>query len=178
MSPDQPSYGVKEGACGYGLLDKSTWPYWNAVALRPDSPLLTAATRPSYGCGMCLQISCVDKTRCKTSFPIVAQVTDICPTCTDSAMHLDGHVGWVSQLLSVPNALIKVQRVHCMSPFPTLHVVVMNYNGPELWLRLRLEKIAGRAVATAIQIQDQSMAASNTWSPLKNTVCCKVYCRT
>ena len=170
MKPDQPSYGVKEGACGYGLLSKTAWPYWNAVALRADSPLLTTATRGSHGCGMCLQITCVDKTRCKTKYPIVAQVTDICPTCT-APMHLDGHVGWVDKLLSVHNAIVKVQRVHCIPPFATLHVVVMDYAGPGLWLRMRLEKVAGRAVATRLLVQDQSMATAGKWNALRKTVC-------
>ncbi len=170
MSPNNPSFGVLEGGCGYYLMDRTRWPYWNAVAVRPDSPLLNSATRPTLGCGMCVQITCVDPRFCKTKYPIVAQITDNCPGCTN-AMHMDGHASWVNELLSVANALIKVQRVHCMAKQTELHVVVMDYTGPFQWLRMRLEKLRGRGITRRVQIQDQAMSATGTWIDLTNTVC-------
>lgn len=97
--PHEAAYGVLEGGCGYGLLNKADWPGWNAVALRSqDTPLLDdAATRPRLGCGMCLQVACVDPAYCRSTMPVTAVVTDICPTCTN-AMHIDGHASWVNKV--------------------------------------------------------------------------------
>lgn len=75
------------------------------------------------------------------------------------------------QIATVPNALVTVQRVQCVPPASDgVVVVVMNYAGPLLWLRMRAEKVAGPGVATLVQVQDQCMASvDDSWQDLTNT---------
>lgn len=55
--PDEASYGLVEGACGYGLLDRSQWPYWRAVGLGASNPIASEGS-PLDGCGTCIRIEC------------------------------------------------------------------------------------------------------------------------
>lgn len=57
VDPLTPSFGVLNGACGYGELNRSTWPFWRAVGLGPDNVLSSRAGTQS-GCGLCLKITC------------------------------------------------------------------------------------------------------------------------
>ena len=47
-----------QGACGYGLLDKSQYPYWSVAALSLTNSFSVAG--PAHACGMCFEIKCVD----------------------------------------------------------------------------------------------------------------------
>ena len=38
-----------QGSCGYGMLDKTEWPYWSVAALSTKSPFYLAG--PLRGCG-------------------------------------------------------------------------------------------------------------------------------
>jgi len=50
--------GVRQGACGYGKLDKSQYPYWSVAALSLTNSFSVAG--PAHACGMCFEIKCVD----------------------------------------------------------------------------------------------------------------------
>lgn len=63
MDPQKPSFGVLEGACGYGELQKEAWPYWQAVSLSLSSPIMSQSALPRWACGVCLSITCHDKAR-------------------------------------------------------------------------------------------------------------------
>ena len=49
---------VWQGACGYGKLDKSQYPYWSVAALSLTNSFSVAG--PAHACGMCFEIKCVD----------------------------------------------------------------------------------------------------------------------
>lgn len=58
MDPNNPSFGTKEGSCGYGPIPKNSYPYFSTAALAPSNPYYKAD--PLHGCGQCFQILCAD----------------------------------------------------------------------------------------------------------------------
>ena len=48
-----------QGACGYGLLSESTYPYWTVAALSPENQFYQAG--PSGGCGQCFEVMCMNE---------------------------------------------------------------------------------------------------------------------
>ena len=55
--PDSPSFGVLNGACGYGQLNRSAWPYWRAVGLSSSNPIV-AKSSAKDACGTCIKLTC------------------------------------------------------------------------------------------------------------------------
>lgn len=53
-----PSFGTKEGSCGYGAIPKDKYPYFSTAALAPSNKFYTADEL--QGCGQCFQIQCAD----------------------------------------------------------------------------------------------------------------------
>ena len=51
--------GVREqGACGYGVLNKNSYPFWSVAALSLSNQFSIAG--PAKACGQCFEIKCVD----------------------------------------------------------------------------------------------------------------------
>ena len=91
MSPNDPSYGTKEGACGYGVVPKEAWPYFSTMAFGPGNVFRNEL--PAEACGACFQIECTDERSgvCKkdssgNSLSIIAMVSDFCPECGSDAL--------------------------------------------------------------------------------------------
>lgn len=57
------SYGLVTGACGFGYLNRSSWPYWNAVAIPRSSPIAQSGLAGKDGCGACIRITCTQNVR-------------------------------------------------------------------------------------------------------------------
>lgn len=49
---------VMQGSCGYGVLDKSKYPYWSVAALSTSNSFYKAG--PVGGCGECFEIKCIN----------------------------------------------------------------------------------------------------------------------
>lgn len=47
------------GGCSYGELDPRQYPYYNVIAMHPDSQVLKGLK--TYGCGACFEIQCIDE---------------------------------------------------------------------------------------------------------------------
>lgn len=47
-----------QGACGYGLLDKNSYPFWSVAAFSLTNSFSQAG--PAKACGQCFEIKCVD----------------------------------------------------------------------------------------------------------------------
>jgi len=47
-----------QGSCGYGVMDKTKYPYWSVAALSPSNPSYIAG--PIAGCGQCFEIQCLN----------------------------------------------------------------------------------------------------------------------
>ena len=95
MDPSSPSYGTHEGSCGYGVIDKTIFPYFSTAAFGPENQYFKAG--PVNACGQCFQIQCTDPRSgaCKTDskgvpLSVLIQITDSCPEC--EANHLDVQV--------------------------------------------------------------------------------------
>ena len=57
------SYGLVNGACGFGALNRSAWPYWAAAAIPRSSPIATSGNAGRDGCGACIRITCTQNVR-------------------------------------------------------------------------------------------------------------------
>ncbi|KAK9819970.1 hypothetical protein WJX72_004607 [[Myrmecia] bisecta] len=93
LDPYAPSFGTSDGSCGYGLLDKTVWPYWSVGALSRNNSFYKNG--PIRGCGYCFEIQCLTNNgkyagRCSAdpnSRQVTIQITDDCPGC--EADHID-----------------------------------------------------------------------------------------
>ena len=47
-----------QGSCGYGMMDKSKYPYWSVAALSRSNSFYVAG--PIGACGQCFEIQCVN----------------------------------------------------------------------------------------------------------------------
>lgn len=61
MDPNSPSYGTKDGSCGYGTLPKDAYPYFATAAFSPSNRFYQQG--PLNACGQCfrLTVSCTGK---------------------------------------------------------------------------------------------------------------------
>jgi hypothetical protein len=59
--PDPYARGtaVLQGSCGYGYMDRGSYPYWSVGAFSPSNRF--AQSIKSNACGTCYEIRCVDK---------------------------------------------------------------------------------------------------------------------
>ena len=62
-NPNVPIYGLVDGACGYGALDRSEWPYWRVAALGFSNPVSQSSTPQKDGCGACIEVTCQGSVR-------------------------------------------------------------------------------------------------------------------
>ena len=86
--PAVQSYAVAQGACGYGDLPDSGWPFGGIAAIDPSVSLFAAGTT-QQGCGVCLQVQCTDAAACSSNNqPLVVLVTDHCVGCGAAAVYL------------------------------------------------------------------------------------------
>ena len=49
---------ILQGACGYGMLDKNSYPFWSVAAFSLTNSFSVAG--PAKACGQCYEIKCVD----------------------------------------------------------------------------------------------------------------------
>lgn len=86
-----PSYGTKEGSCGYGNLSKDQYPFWQVGAFATSNKYFKSI--PGSACGTCWEIQCVEgkefSGRCRDGGgkSVTITITDSCPEC--GADHMD-----------------------------------------------------------------------------------------
>lgn len=56
--PQQPIYGLLNGACGYGAFSQADWPYWHVAALSTSNPVAISGLPQKNGCGACIEVTC------------------------------------------------------------------------------------------------------------------------
>lgn len=49
---------IRMGGCSYGELDPRAYPYYNVIAIHPNSELLKGLK--THGCGACFEVQCID----------------------------------------------------------------------------------------------------------------------
>ncbi|KAK9867754.1 hypothetical protein WJX84_004352 [Apatococcus fuscideae] len=168
-SPYSPSYGTSIGACGYGLLDKSQWPYWSVGALSPSNMFYSAG--PINGCGQCFEIQCVDSGgqfagRCNGNGgeSVTIMVSDACPEC--EADHIDLQALTYNQLgpMALGRIDIKYRRVNCKPPV-NMMVDVDSSSGEGGWIRMTVKNAAARAAIKGVALRG---SGSSSWITLTN----------
>ncbi|KAK9869002.1 hypothetical protein WJX84_008231 [Apatococcus fuscideae] len=168
-SPYSPSYGTSIGSCGYGLLDKSQWPYWSVGALSSSNMFYSEG--PINGCGQCFEVQCVNSGgqyagRCNGNGgeSVTIMVSDSCPEC--EADHLDLQALTYNQLgpMALGRMDIKYRRVNCKPPV-NLMVDVDSSSGEGGWIRMTVKNAAGRASIKGVALKG---SGSSSWTDLTN----------
>jgi hypothetical protein len=91
-----PSYGTKEGSCGYGSLSKDQYPFWQVGAFATSNKFFKSI--PGSACGTCWEIQCVEgkefSGRCRDGGgkSVTVTITDSCPECASDHMDLQALV--------------------------------------------------------------------------------------
>ncbi|GAB4819912.1 hypothetical protein N2152v2_006958 [Parachlorella kessleri] len=172
MQPSNPSFGTKEGACGYGLIPKDQYPYFSVAALSPSNKFAKAG--PLMGCGQCFQIQCqtdmdgkdvcIKDSQGKPK-SVLVMISDTCPEC--EAEHIDVQSLSFAKLANPDIGRIKVtyRRVECAPP-QDVQVSVMDFAGSNGWLRLVIQDTGGRGSVKSVSIKSSS---SGSWVKMSNT---------
>ncbi|CAL8464429.1 g3964 [Coccomyxa elongata] len=169
MNPYDPSFGTKEGACGYGLLDKNKYPFWSVAAFSLSNSFSMAG--PAKACGQCYEIKCVDiggpfAGRCSKDSnqrSVVVTITDVCPECETD--HIDMQALTFNKIAPMEVGRINIQyrRVECTPPEP-LNVDINYNNGPGAWLRIVVSKAAGYGGIKLVQMK----GSDSDWMGMTN----------
>ena len=168
MDPTKASFGLVDGACGYGPLSKdgngSIWPFWNTASI--SSEFKGAANGNKGGCGMCLQVTCADA-KCKPgAAPVVLTVVDECPTCAPDQINM--HVSVFSDYLASPGdgrVAIRYAPVPC-APVANLSVRVTDVRSSAGgYVRLVPMAVAGDGTVSSIQVRP---TGTDAWIAGKN----------
>ncbi|GAB4819911.1 hypothetical protein N2152v2_006957 [Parachlorella kessleri] len=172
MQPSNPSFGTKEGACGYGLIPKDQYPYFSVAALSPSNKFAKAG--PLMGCGQCFQIQCqtdmsgkdvcIQDSQGKPK-SVLVMISDTCPEC--EAEHIDVQSLAFAKLANPDIGRIKVtyRRVECAPP-QDIQVSVMDFAGSNGWLRLVIQDTGGRGAVKTVNVKSSS---SGTWVNMRNS---------
>lgn len=147
-------YDTVQGSCGYGSLNQTQWPYWNAVALSPLNQFRIAG--PQQACGECFEVMCDPRPpyqgRCGSSPSNTTQIVmtaDTCPEC--QADHLDLQAGAFAAIAPPVSGIIGIQyrQVSCMPP-GGIRVVVTAFNGPGLYMRVTFQNVLGTGMIQTV----------------------------
>ena len=57
-NPNQAIYGLSDGACGFGEIPRTSWPFWQVAALGFSNPISQGNLPQKWGCGACLEVTC------------------------------------------------------------------------------------------------------------------------
>lgn len=175
-SPTTATFGLLDGACGYGdLSDASAYPFFSAVGIPTSSDIMSF---PTMGCGTCIEFECVnDRTpdyagRCGAAgSTVTAMVTDVCPQCSAATAgtgdHFDLNALSFAQLAPDLAGEIDINyRLVACTPPSDLSVQVDGNDGVGLWLRLVITTVANLGTISAVNIKG---AASDTYTAMTNT---------
>lgn len=57
-NPNQAIYGLSDGACGFGEIPRTSWPFWQVAALGFGNPISASNLPQKWGCGACVEVTC------------------------------------------------------------------------------------------------------------------------
>ena len=57
-NPNTPIYGLSDGACGYGDIPRTSWPFWQVGALGFGNSISASNLPQKWGCGACVEVTC------------------------------------------------------------------------------------------------------------------------
>ncbi|KAK9916962.1 hypothetical protein WJX75_009263 [Coccomyxa subellipsoidea] len=173
MDPYSPSYGTKDGACGYYQLDKTKWPYWSVGALTPTN--FFSKQGPAKACGECFEIWCQPGSPVGDCNPnpnqrrVTIMISDVCEPCNpggDNQIDLQALTflkiaPWYGGRIN-----IKYRRVDCTPP-SSIKLQLLNVNGDGLWLLMTVQEVAGTGSISHVEVKgydgDSWVGLSNHW---------------
>ena len=168
MSPHNPSYGTKEGSCGYGNMSKDVYPFWQVGAFATSNKFFNSL--PGKACGTCWEIQCVEGKqfagRCRQGAgSTYITITDSCPEC--AADHIDLQA-LVFEKIAPPSGgriNIRYRRVDCQPGKDNSMKAQIHTNyGPGAWVRLTVAGAAGAASVKGVQIR----GPDGNWQDMDN----------
>eukprot|EP00884_Botryococcus_braunii_P022964 jgi/Botrbrau1/9351/Bobra.354_2s0009.1 len=169
MDPYSPSFGTKEGSCGYGVLDKEQYPFWSVAALAHSSPFYMAG--PVQGCGQCFQIECVNdgsqfQGRCNSDpseRSVTVMITDSCPECASNQFDIQALTFNKIAPMAIGRIAMRYRRVECAPP-ANMEVKVDSFSGSGGWIRLM--ETAGPGAIKTVQVKGPNtgwQGMTNIW---------------
>ncbi|KAA6425669.1 MAG: hypothetical protein FRX49_04566 [Trebouxia sp. A1-2] len=158
-----------QGSCGYGVMDKTQYPYWSVAALSPSNPFYIAG--PIAACGQCFEIQCLNSGgqfagRCNSD-PIqrstTVMISDVCPEC--EADHLDIQALTYDKIAPMLSGRIDIQyrRVQCTPP-SNLVVNIDQNSGTGGFLKMSVSTAGGSGGISSVQVKGPNTA----WTGLHN----------
>lgn len=175
--PNSPTFGLLNGACGFGNLgNAAAYPFFSAVGIPTNSDIMSF---PTMGCGTCIEFQCVnDRTpgfagRCGAAgATVTALVTDVCPECSAASGgqgdHFDLNALSFGQLAPDLAGRIDVNyRLVACTPPSDIKVLVDGNGGSGLWLRLVITTVANLGTISAVNLKGPG--AGDSWTAMTNT---------
>ncbi|KAK9909331.1 hypothetical protein WJX75_000656 [Coccomyxa subellipsoidea] len=154
--PNTPIYGLIDGACGYGAIPRTSWPYWQVAALGFSNSVSVSGSPQKWGCGACIQVTCTGS-GCASTDPFVVLVTDTCKSCSANQININALT--YNKYISPTNGQLAVswQKVPCA---PTGNIVARVTAASGSYLRLVLLEVGGSDGVKSVEV---SKSGSGSW---------------
>lgn len=172
LDPAKASLGLLDGACGYGEMNRTQFPFFRGAGISPKSPLL-ASTSAKAGCGLCVKVACdpgnvLPFSACKTdASPVTVMIVDSCPKCDANQINI--HASAFNEFLSptVAKVGVTMEPVPCEPRAPFWIKVNDARSSAGGYVRLSLQGVAGSGAVSSVEVRPTGGSgwtkATNAW---------------
>lgn len=184
QSASDASSGLVNGACGYGALSATEWPYQNVIGISSSNILATNASTPmpKAGCGKCVQVVCATgNPNCPPDAqPVVVLVVDSCPKCTPSQLNID-YLTFSRSIANpgVGHVSVQWQQIECKPAGAIVAKISQYRSSAGGFVALTLLEVAGSGALTSIELRStpqngtagvvQALSDAAGWLNMTNT---------
>ncbi|GMH45211.1 hypothetical protein BSKO_13168 [Bryopsis sp. KO-2023] len=164
---------VRMGGCSYGELDPTQYPFYNIVAIHPDSQLLNGLE--TNGCGACFEVQCIDqKADHCVNGPFANNVVVVnsggCANgCGGTTINL--HTFAFDKIAAIKFGMVqtRVRQVEC-EPFGYVEVRVKNFRVEEGgYLKVAVRNVPGTGGLAKLELKGKANRfADGGWLTFKN----------
>ena len=178
--PQEASFGLLDGSCGYGKQDRSTWPFWKVAAISPENRIVKQNRNPLEGCGACLQIACGDDSEGTSCIGqgLVVQVVDTCQDCAPDTMVIPYslYIQSIGEQGSGRTPMV-YRQVECEPPAGgNIRVDVSEFReAAGGFIKLALEWVAGSGAIRSVELRESVYGGEDVievptygWQPMTN----------
>ena len=172
LDPAKASLGLLDGACGYGEMNRTQFPFFRGAGISPKSPLL-ASTSAKAGCGLCVKVACdpgnvLPFSACRTgASPVTVMIVDSCPKCDANQINI--HASAFNEFLSptVAKVGVTMEPVPCEPRAPFWIKVNDDRSSAGGYVRLSLQGVAGSGAVSSVEVRPTGGSgwtkATNAW---------------
>lgn len=165
---------IRMGGCSYGELDPRKYPYYNVVAIHPDSELLKGLK--TNGCGACFEVQCIDRQadRCvngpQTNNVVVVNSGACSSGCGGTMVNLHTFAFDKIAAIKYGSVQTRIRQVQC-EPYGFLEVKVRDYRVAQGgYLKLTVRNVPGTGGIEKLELKGkENSVASGAWLALDNT---------